>query len=763
MDELLSAPFWETRLLGFALLELAIALGIVVLSLVVARVVVRLLSSLVYRIVAARGGDYERTLYARVRGPVIILIAVAGFGLALNSLPFVGYLATWRWYLYFALLGGVVLWGLLRVFVGVADAGSLTGFQNTLVSRVTLLAYLNLAVFVLVLQFIQWPIWCIPNCTSENLNGAQLSNMNLRDTSLVEADLSSVNLSGADLSNSDLSGARLTDVNLQGANLSNASLVGADLRRADLRNTTLTGADFRGANLSQATLTQSDLTRISLQGANLTNTTLTEVDLSGTDLRGTSLTNADLTGADLSDAILVGARLSGANLRGADLSNADLSGAYANATDLGNADMQGVRLSGTSLIGTRLSSVNLTDASMEGAVLIGANMSGAILVGANLTGAQLFPAEFSDDTILSIDSVLSSLNALQLEQVIATTSLGGVVFDETTIWPPSKQVLLLDRLGQQLTLQDDLEAELIGTILDPGADERRIRLAKTSFDNLRGARFGAGDAALQAPSQEIAALFQEQGYSGQFTLEATSNEDGLERLCRASIDFAYTTRSIRADERASCEENGVEPIAIRIGTGTALTVVVNPLNSFVDNLTVQDLREALTLDRWSDVNPNYPSVEISRFLPEPGSGAYNLLVDTIFSNDPTALLGVSKTLFDSSNANLVWDLASDENGIAVIDFDYYLQNRAVLRGLPIGGIEPVLENIEGQNYPLVRPALLYANLDWVRQTFAVNAFLSFYLDQAADVIGDYGFEPLSASAVDEELRDYILRVGAVLE
>ncbi len=763
MDELFSAPFWEARLLGLSVLELATALAILFAFWFLARIVVRFLTTAMRLYSRRRGVAYENTLYARLRGPIIILIIMVGAGLALNSLPFIGYLATWRWYVYFAVLGGVGLWALLRIFVGVADAGSLTGFQVTLVSRMTLLAYLILTGFVLLLQAIQWPIWCIPNCTAVNINNAQLVGMNLRDTDFVEADLTGANLSGANLSNSDLSGAKLSDVNLQGAKLNGASMVGADLRRADLRNADLRNADLRGANLTQANLTQSDLTRLLLEGADLSNTTMTEVNLSGLELRGTRLINASLTGANLRGASLVGARLSGANLSGADLSDADLSGAYANMANLGNADLMRARLSGTSLIGTRLSSANLQEARMEGAVLLGAILSGADLSGAILTGVQMFPAEFVDDSILRIDNVLASLNALQRSQVVVTTSVGGVVFDETTVWPPSKQVLLLDRLGQQLTLQAETEDATVGLILNPGPDPRTVRLRKRDFSNIRGPRFAAGDPALRPASQVIADMFTENGYPGPITLEATSNEDSLERLCRASIDFAYTTRNIRADERALCDENNVQPLAVRIGTGTSLVVVVNPLNTFVQDLSVQDLREALTLTRWSDVNPNFPPEPIARYLPEPGSDAYNLLVDIIFAGEALGVLQAGNTLFDSNNANLVWDAAGEVNAIAVVDFDYYLSNQAVLRAVSLAGIAPTLENVEGPNYLLVRPALLYANLIGVQQNFAVNTFLAYYLDQSLSIMSDFGFTPLSTEAVDRELRRYLLRVGGVLE
>jgi hypothetical protein len=101
-----------------------------------------------------------------------------------------------------------------------------------------------------------------------------LSQANLNQASLRHANLSRANLSGANLSQANLNGGHLTGADLSGANLSSANLNGGNLVRANLGEANLTGADLRWANLSQANLGQADLS-----GANLE-----EAILKGTDL-----------------------------------------------------------------------------------------------------------------------------------------------------------------------------------------------------------------------------------------------------------------------------------------------------------------------------------------------------------------------------------------------------------------------------------------------------------------------------------------------
>jgi uncharacterized protein YjbI with pentapeptide repeats len=94
-----------------------------------------------------------------------------------------------------------------------------------------------------------------------------------------EVDLQGANLSDRNLKRANLSGALLTNANVSSSNLSgafleNAVLKGADLRNgnesnADFTNANLQGVNFFGSNLSQGIFRHADLTGAHLQAANL--------------------------------------------------------------------------------------------------------------------------------------------------------------------------------------------------------------------------------------------------------------------------------------------------------------------------------------------------------------------------------------------------------------------------------------------------------------------------------------------------------------
>ena len=89
---------------------------------------------------------------------------------------------------------------------------------------------------------------------SIQLDGADLTDTQLRHANLARAWLRGTKLDRCDLKDTDLRRAHLVEVSLIGANLAGAYLEGADLRWADLRGADLRGADMRAFHLKEARL-----------------------------------------------------------------------------------------------------------------------------------------------------------------------------------------------------------------------------------------------------------------------------------------------------------------------------------------------------------------------------------------------------------------------------------------------------------------------------------------------------------------------------
>ena len=126
-----------------------------------------------------------------------------------------------------------------------------------------------------------------------NLDGADISNTDLRFANLKYASLNDVNFY-----KSDLRGANLCQTLLRHTNLSYADFREATLNDADIFNSNLSYADFGNASLVGAYLPRSNLTRANFQGANLCWTHLCSCVFCDTDLRDCNFMYSNLRGSE---------------------------------------------------------------------------------------------------------------------------------------------------------------------------------------------------------------------------------------------------------------------------------------------------------------------------------------------------------------------------------------------------------------------------------------------------------------------------------
>jgi uncharacterized protein YjbI with pentapeptide repeats len=354
--------------------------------------------------------------------------------------------------------------------------------------------------------------------TSTYLALANLSSSNLSGTKLYAADLWSANLSGANLSGvssggigsgpsslpdswhfirgylvgpkANLDGADLTNLDLSywdfsGANLNHSRLYYTAFRNANFTGASLAGANFERSFLGGANFTDADLSSASLNMAYLENTNFTRAKLfsvsricqdywacwtenynrfgfQSTILTGVKTVNLNIysswTGnsiampadwtfrngmffgptADLSDRSLRQVDLSNLNLSSANLSGVNLSSANLSGTDLSNAVLTGVRsravlgtptlpsgwvLANGTLIGAGVSATNLN---LSGLNLEGMNLAGIDLSNSNLSGANLRNVDFSGANLRNANLSGADISGANLN----LTDLAGVVFGD---------------------------------------------------------------------------------------------------------------------------------------------------------------------------------------------------------------------------------------------------------------------------------------------------------------------------------------------
>ena len=259
----------------------------------------------------------------------------------------------------------------------------------------------------------------------------------------------------------------------------------------------------------------------------------------------------------------------------------------------------------------------------------------------------------------------------------------------------------------------------------------------------------AGSSTVFPLAEALAQRFQDEGYDDTITIDSIGSGAGFERFCSAGeIDIANASRPINDSEVENCRAIGREPIEIRIGTD-ALTVVVNPQNDWVSNVTVEALATMFTAERWNDVDPSWPDRTIERFVPGTDSGTFDYFIEAVFDDDAEPLLSARNVQFSEDDNVLVLGVLNSIDAIGFFGYAYYTENASRLALLTIEEIAANVENMNAGRYPLARPLFMYSDATIMREKPHVAAFLAFVLNYVNDEIDTVGYFAAEAAALEE--------------
>ena len=266
--------------------------------------------------------------------------------------------------------------------------------------------------------------------------------------------------------------------------------------------------------------------------------------------------------------------------------------------------------------------------------------------------------------------------------------------------------------------------------------------------------------------------FEEEGYSGNLTVDSIGSGAGLERFCVAGeTDIANSSRAIRDSELESCAGIGRTVAGFLVGID-ALAVVVSSENDFVTDVTLEELAAIFsTATNWSDVRPEWPAEPILRFSPGTDSGTFDYFVEAVMTpaldDDATedvnegedAILNSAGTQFSEDDNVLVQGVEGSPYAIGYFGYAYYQENQGSLKALSIDGIEPNAETAESGEYPISRPLFIYSSTEIMQEKPQVSAFIHFYISNVADEILDVGYFPVSEEQAQENLDAWNAALG----
>src|SRR6266446_2745986 len=240
-------------------------------------------------------------------------------------------------------------------------------------------------------------------------------------------------------------------------------------------------------------------------------------------------------------------------------------------------------------------------------------------------------------------------------------------------------------------------------------------------------------------SQAAAAEFRRSHKDVAVSVGVSGSGGALGKLCRGEVDMAHSARPILKAEIEACRKADVQFIELPLAFD-AVTVVVNPKNSFVQSLTLGELRAMWEetaqgkIVRWSQVNARFPDAPLKLLAPDAQFDGSNYFLAAILKPGQSPRRDYMGSVDDNV---LIQGVARDINTVSYLPVATYLENRTKLRAVPIAAsaaaeaVTPSLEAIaSGQYQPLSRSIFLYVNAKSLARS-EVAAFAEFYAANAA--------------------------------
>lgn len=233
------------------------------------------------------------------------------------------------------------------------------------------------------------------------------------------------------------------------------------------------------------------------------------------------------------------------------------------------------------------------------------------------------------------------------------------------------------------------------------------------------------------------------------TVGISGTGGGFKKFCRNEIDVVNASRPITVAEMEACKEQGVQFIEMPIAYD-ALTVVVNPKNTWSKTITVEELKKIWepaaqgTITQWNQINPTWPEKKIKLYGAGADSGTFEYFTEAIVGKAKS-----SRGDFTASEDDnvLVQGVASDIYALGFFGFAYYTENSKRVTAVAVdsgtGGVLPSAATVENNSYkPLSRPIFIYINAKSADKP-EVDEFVKFYMNNAEKLVTEVKYFPLS--------------------
>lgn len=240
------------------------------------------------------------------------------------------------------------------------------------------------------------------------------------------------------------------------------------------------------------------------------------------------------------------------------------------------------------------------------------------------------------------------------------------------------------------------------------------------------------------------------------TIGISGTGGGFKKFCRGETDISDASRPILKTEMEACKKNGIQFIELPIAYD-GLAVMVNPKNTWVNSLTVEQLRKIWEpaaqgkITRWNQVSPEWPDAPLKLFGPGVDSGTFDYFTEAVVGKAKASRGDYTSSEDDNV---LVQGIAGDKYSLGYFGLAYYEENQNKLKLVPIvnprtgKAVLPSEKTVmDGTYQPLSRPIFIYVNTRSLERA-EVKEFVEFYIKNAPRLVREVRYIPLPQKAYE---------------
>ncbi|MFZ4749701.1 MAG: PstS family phosphate ABC transporter substrate-binding protein [Phycisphaerales bacterium] len=270
--------------------------------------------------------------------------------------------------------------------------------------------------------------------------------------------------------------------------------------------------------------------------------------------------------------------------------------------------------------------------------------------------------------------------------------------------------------------------------------------ANQDMKALKGAIKVDGSSTVYPITEAIAEEFNKVASKVRVTVGISGTGGGFKRFCAGEIDISDASRPIKKSEADGAGKASVEFVELPIAYD-GLTIVVNPKNTWCTSLTVDQIKKIYSasggVKTWKDIDPSWPEKAIKVYSPGTDSGTFDYFKEVTVGKDGSIRSDMSVSEDDNV---LVRGVSGDEAAIGFFGCAYYFENKDKVKAIAVdggkGAVPVSVESIENGSYaPFSRPLFIYVNKKSAERA-EVDAFVDFYLKNAATLVGEVGYVKL---------------------